>query len=120
MLRSLHCPDLAPASLEDYVPPLPSDFVIFVQAEVGPSDGEGSEVFGVSVCSPDGLSRTAMSGSHKGFAFVRHRLVVERWDTVVIRRAIEDICRHSNGDTWDEVARKLGRYMHWEFEDYEV
>lgn len=118
VLRSLHSPDLGSQDLDTYRPPDADDFSVWVQAEVGPSDGPGSEIFGISVCSTKGLARDAASNGSKGFWFVRHRLVIDRWDTALIRRAIEDQCRRCSGATWREAAEKLGRYMFWEFEDY--
>lgn len=120
MLRSLHSPDLGQSTFEGYIPPAEEDFVVFVQAEIGPSDGPGGEVFGVSVCSPDALARLVAPDRDDAFEFVRHRLVIRRWDPTVIRRAIEDLCVHTTGTSWADIAQKLGRLMHWEFEDYDA
>jgi hypothetical protein len=117
-LRSLESPDLAPDSLDSYNPPLPDDFGILLLALVGPADGDGEEAFYVTVCSPTWLSRATLTENAKGYEFVRHRLVVARWDPDLFRRAVGDLCSHTVGADWSEVANKLSRFFAWEFEDY--
>lgn len=118
VLRSLDSPALDPDTLDSYVPPIADDFGVLVSALIGPDDGEGEEIFYVTVCSPTWLARAAMAENAKGFEFVRHRLVVERWDPQLFHRAVSDLCSHASGSDWSEVANKLSRYLHWEFEDY--
>ena len=118
VLRSLESPDLAPDSLTNYEPPLPDDFGVLLLALVGPDDGSGEEAFYITVCSPQWLARATMDENAKGFEFVRHRLVVNRWDPDLFRRAVADLCSHTSGLDWPEVANKLSRFMAWEFEDY--
>jgi len=45
-------------------------------------------------------------------------VLVERWDYEVVNRALRDLCRHTAGGDWDEIATKLRLYGNWEFEDY--
>jgi hypothetical protein len=40
----------------------------------------------VSVCSPGWLAEAAIG--EKGYESVRHRLVIDRWDADLIRRAV--------------------------------
>ena len=70
-------------------------------------------MFQFNVCS----KRLAIEARPKGFAFQR-ALVLDRWSPDLVERAIADLCRHTEGDTWEQVARKLSRYGQWEFEDY--
>ena len=84
-------------------------------ASVGPAGEEGAESFAFTVCSPRWLAEQQLP---KGFAFQRYTLLIERWDADLVERAIEDLCRRTEGDTWREVATKLSRFGHWEFEDY--
>ena len=46
------------------------------------------------------------------------RTPVTHWDYDVVLRAISDLCLHTKGESWTEIATKLSRYSHWEFEDY--
>jgi hypothetical protein len=118
VLRSLESPDLAPDSLDSYQPPIPDDFGILLMAMIGPKDGPGEEAFYVTVCSAKWLAWATMTENAKGFEFVRHRLAVNRWDPALFRRAVSDLCLHTSGHDWSEVASKLSRYLAWEFEDY--
>ena len=54
----------------------------------------------------------------KNFDFVRSTLLMQRWDYQTLQRALEDLCLRTAGADWNEVARRLSRYGHWEFEDY--
>lgn len=118
VLRSLDSPALAPETLDTFEPPIPDDFGVLLTASIGPDNGPGDEVFYVTVCSPKWLAWATMTENVKGFEFVRHRLVVDRWDPDLFRRAIRDLCLHTSGADWTEVANKLSRYLAWEFEDY--
>jgi len=118
VLRSIDSADIGSDTIDSYQPSNPKSFCLWVTATCGPSDGPGGELFQVAICSPEGLVASIEDTPNKGFAFMRHRLVVERWDASLIRRAINDLCRTSTGDTWHDVALRLGRYMLWEFEDY--
>ena len=113
-LRLVDSPD-APEGVESFDPVDPECFVLAVAAHVGPLGGEGDELFYFTVCTPRWLLENE---PEKGFLFPRHYLVVNRWDYRVVLRAIRDICLHAEADTWPEVASKVGRYGHWEFEDY--
>lgn len=75
-----------------------------------------AERFQFTVCSPGWLAEQSLP---KGFAFLRHTLVVERWDAGLVERAISDLCRRTEGETWDEVAVQRSRFGWWEFEDYQ-
>jgi hypothetical protein len=46
-------------------------------------------------------------------------LLVTRWDFETVRTAISDTCLHTDGRNWNEVATKLSRSAHREFEDYQ-
>lgn len=110
---------MAPDSLETYIPPVANDFGVLVLAEIGPADDDrGADGFYVTVCSPNWLARMALEENDKGFEFIHHQLVVDRWDPVLFQRAIQDLCYSTTGEDWDEVATKLSRYLAWEFEDY--
>ena len=49
----------------------------------------------------------------------RHWLFVRRYDWPAIQEYILDKVRQATGDTWHEIALKIGRTGHWEFEDYQ-
>jgi hypothetical protein len=48
----------------------------------------------------------------------RHFLFVERIVTAQVEDFVSDRLRRMDGDTWPELAEKIGRLGFWEFEDY--
>jgi hypothetical protein len=114
-LRSLFSFD-TPGGLDRFHPSDPDRFGVRVRAMVGPQGSPGEESFDLTVCTFAWLAEETTL--EKGFAFLRHVLVVRSWDADLIKRAIADRCRRTEGETWNEVAAKLGRYGYWEFEDY--
>jgi hypothetical protein len=68
------------------------------------------------VCSPSWVAEQPLE---KGFGFQRHVLLLSRWDGGLVHRAIGDLCRRTEGATWNEVAVKLSRFGQWEFENYQ-
>jgi immunity protein 8 of polymorphic toxin system len=36
----------------------------------------------------------------------------------IVERAIKDVVGRAEGADWHSVVSKIGRYGHWEFEDY--
>lgn len=91
-------------------------FAADVTAYLGPAGGEGADLFEFRVCTPGWLAEHP--NMPKGSAFLRHHLLVERWDAALVERAIRDLCLRTEGGDWQEVATKLSRYGYWEFEDY--
>lgn len=120
-LKGLHSPDLgdlrAP-ELED-----PRNFCVLIQAFIGPKGQAGpggepaEESFDFMVCTHEWLAEYL---TQNAFLWGRHYLFLDHYDYDVIRDQIERLCRRATGyDTWGEVAERLSRYGHWEFEDYE-
>jgi hypothetical protein len=112
-LKSLDSAD-APEGLASYRPTDPANFVVQVGAIIGPAGEEGEEIFYFQVCSPQWLGDNPPP---KGFEFLR-AVVMPRWDHSLLVRALEDLCRRTEGRNWNEIATKLTRHAHWEFEDY--
>ena len=111
-LRTLDSAD-APGGLATFVPTDPERFAIAVGATIGPPGAEGGDLFYFNVVTAGWL---AEHPPPKGFEFLRV-LLVTRWDYETVRRAISDLCVRTAGNDWNEVATKLSRAAHWEFED---
>jgi hypothetical protein len=88
-------------------------FASLVQFLVGPDDGPGAESFDTLVCAPEWLRDQA------AIVDDRHHLIVPRYDYDAILRFVEDFLETCEGKDWDEVACKVSRLGHWEFEDYQ-
>jgi hypothetical protein len=112
-LRGLDSADV-PEGLSSFAPPDPERFSIAIAATVGPVGGEGGEIFYFNVVTAAWL---AEHPPPKGFEFMRD-LLVTRWDYATVSRAISNLCFHTEGKDWNEIATKLSRAAHWEFEDY--
>jgi Immunity protein 8 len=90
-------------------------FCVFVQAYFGSEGHAGTDSFGFSFCSVDYLEREA---KEKGFVFGRSIIVVSVLSRQIIEAALTCIAEQIDGTDWADVANKLNRYGHWEFEDY--
>ena len=112
-LKSLDSAD-AVDGLDHFQPADPSVFSLSIGATIGLAGEEGGDLFYFNVAT---AAWFANDPPPKGFEFLRH-LLVTRWDYELVRRAISDLCRRTEGHDWNEVAAKLSRHAHWEFEDY--
>jgi hypothetical protein len=114
-LRGLYCPESPDRTVAGYRPEDAESFEVRVQAFIGPSSLGGEETFEFVICSRDRLRDQPLP---KGFAFQRAALLLERWDPTLIERAIGDLCRTTEGATWDDVALRLSRFGIWEYESW--
>jgi len=111
-LESLSVPDL-----ESFVPSISECFGIDVTAHFGAEGEPGADLFDFTVCTPAWLEDLARRGS--GILMGRHFLIVLKFDFRRVKRFLEDYATKCDGDSWPEIAEKLGRVGHWEFEDYD-
>ena len=108
-LRSDEIPDLA-----RYVPPAPDDFAVPLVLEVGPLGARGRERFELLAVTPRWLlERHGKSGAVVG----RGKLIVFEWSFERIKAFLAREVERCHGETWPEVARKVGRIADWEGED---
>lgn len=97
------------------LPDDPSDCWAVVTANLGVTGNDAGDDFTFYVCTPSRLERVL---SEEPELWGRHLLIVETFDWTAVRRAVERLCDRVQGDTWEEIAGQLGRYLGWEFEDY--
>jgi hypothetical protein len=88
-----------------------------MQAEIGPVDVEGGDTFSFEVCTPSGLARRFDAAGRPFWG--RGKLIVRAFDPDSVEAALDQYVRSISGNDWGEVAGKLNRFMHWEFEDYQ-
>jgi len=112
-LKRLHSPDVE--NLITYIPDDPDSFSFLLQTFVGPKGEEGEEAFDIEVCTPAWLSENYRE---EDIVIGRHLLIVFNYDYERIFQRIKLYVESCSGDTWDEVAQKVGRIGKWEFEDY--
>jgi hypothetical protein len=112
-VRGIYSSDMD--DLAQYLPSDPESFCVSVRAMVGPEAGKGEESFDINVCTPKWLAEVCRA---KGFIVGRHYLIVDQYDVVYLRRLITKLVQECEGDSWRDVAEKVGRLGFWEFEDY--
>ena len=112
-IKRLHTPDVD--ALAAFIPDRDDEFSLLVQVIVGPEGAEGEESFDIEIVTPKELTRRiAQTGPICG----RHYLIVNRFDSGQIQRWIEKAVSSCTGRDWGEIASKLARIGHGEFEDY--
>jgi hypothetical protein len=112
VIRGIHSPDAR--DLESFYPDDPENFELLLQIMAGPHDGPGAESFDVVVCSPRWLEAQLKPGEIRSG---RHYLITLGWNWAELQRDIRRRVESCEGNDWGEVALKLARLGHWEFED---
>ena len=107
-LKSLHSPDLT----QDQEPADPAEAAVLFEASIGPKGQEGTEVFSFVAITPRALARDQGTRWGRGYLILNH----VSWAGV--EAAVRNLIAHCSGDNWAQVAERLNREMHWEFEAY--
>jgi hypothetical protein len=96
-------------------------FCIAVQVILSPENEVAGESFQFHACSPKWFAENKVS--HPTFAtspiFARHILFMNEYDEEELKKSVSALVEKTIGESWHEIAEKLSRYMHWEFEDYQ-
>jgi hypothetical protein len=112
VLRRMHSPDVR--DLERFMPD--SDvFVLLVQFLFGSDENDGEESFDAIVCSPKWIEKKV---DELGIMDARHHIIMKQFDIKVLREFVTEFSNGCSGEKWEDVAEKLARLGHWEFEDY--
>lgn len=89
-------------------------FCLNILLNIGPDDNTGAgDYFDLKVNSLDWFKYYQCKPS-----ILRYTMIVERYDFKIIKNYIEKIINECDGDSWEEIAKKLSRYFFWEYEDY--
>ena len=107
-LKSIMSPDL------DYgaSPNDPEDCCVFIEAEIGPANSEGGDVFSFEVITPAAIKSIPAPSWLGGY------LLIPIFSWAGIEEAIAKLLLQCSGSDWDEVSNKLSRSLGWEFEGY--
>src|ERR1700748_330034 len=100
--------------LENYKPENNENFSFLLTVTVGPKGEIGAENFDIDVCTPKWL----LDNQYDDFVLGKGKLIVFRCDMKKILARIRALFNECNGEDWNEIAVKLSRIGHWEFEDY--
>jgi hypothetical protein len=108
VIKGLSSPQLDRPAL----PADPENCAILCEIEIGPKDGEGADLFHMTVATPTFFLRSG------GVTWGRGHLIVDQFSWSAIDQALEKLCLHAWRSTWHEVAQELNKELHWEFENY--
>lgn len=111
-VRSISSPDV---DVSTYSSTSPDDDGLLLTLYVGPADGPGEESFDLLVCTPLWMRRRV---EDRGPLIGRHHLIMEPMDLAAAQAFVTDCVEQMEAPTWPELAQKLARIGHWEFEDY--
>jgi hypothetical protein len=94
-----------------------AQFGFFMEAEIGPAQGAGAELFGFTVCSPQWLEHRCAAD---GFIIGQHHVIVrvENYSNRALRTFLDHWVASVHGADWKELVNKLRGLGMWEFEDY--
>ena len=82
---------------------------------IGPEGDAAAESFDFEVCSPKWLLQHRTS---KEVIFGRHMILAFDYDIRILESQLRRLCSRTVADSWQEIAARLARFGHWEFEDY--
>jgi len=112
-LKRLHSPDVW--DLKHFQPPVCDNFGFLLQLMVGSSDTAGEDSFDLVVCTPDCLKHRYHVAD---IVIGRHYLIMFEYDYLRLINFLEKYIAACSGNTWEDIALKLGRLAHWEYEDF--
>jgi len=109
-IKSIHSPDIN--DLEKHQ--ATGSFCFLVQLLMGPKGQEGEESFDIEVLSPAYLEETLQDNIISG----RHIIIIKEFSYKKLEEYLQKTLLRFKADNWNDLALKIGRYGHWEFEDY--
>jgi hypothetical protein len=93
----------------------PTNVRTLVEICAGPSNEHAEEIFYLTVCTPAALPELL---AEQPILVGRHYLLVAEFDPRAVERYLRQAIAKIDGWTWNDVAERIGRLAHWEFEDY--
>jgi hypothetical protein len=82
---------------------------------IGPKGDRMVQLFEVLVATPEALRKRA---GNRPYVLGRHHLIVMEYDWPKIQNYLRGLVQSCASNTWEEVAARLSRHFHWEYEDY--
>ncbi|CAM1364746.1 conserved hypothetical protein [Tenacibaculum litoreum] len=121
VIKTMHSADLTMLgkSFEEYKPKEKDLFGFNFSLEVGPLNGRGQEVFDFLVASPRYLTEHYHHQSGKKAIFGRHIIIMFEYDFNELYTLVNKYIEKLDEPNWNDLAIKIGRIGHWEFEDYQ-
>ena len=114
-IKSILRPDVQ--DLTNYIPDNPELVGFALQLLIGPHGQEGMESFQLMVCTPQWLNTTH---SKDQIVLGIHYVFIFEYNYEKLLHFLHSYVERCTGNTWQEIANKLARFGHWEFEEYEA
>lgn len=112
-IKGVISPDIL--DFKNYWPENEECFSFLITVLVGPKNTEIQESFNVVVCTPQWLLKMY---NENDTILGQNKLIVFKFDMERILARIKKLFNNCEGDTWNDIAIKLSRIGHWEFENY--
>jgi hypothetical protein len=101
--------------LYNFTPLNRDNFSFLLELMVGPDTEEGEESFNIQVCTPQWLSSNMKK---EDILLGNYFLIVLEYNFERIFNKIRQLVEGCSGNNWNEIAEKVSRIGHWEFENY--
>ncbi|WP_040508362.1 Imm8 family immunity protein [Leptospira wolffii] len=95
---------------------LNEDNVLEVDAYIGTSGEDASQIFSLTVCTPEYFAKRL---EQESVVNGRGYLIMNAFNEDKLRSYIDRFCSKCWGDSWEEIERKLEFVGRSEFEDYQ-
>ena len=105
---------------ENWNPKKIDDIYFPLDVYIGEKGSKGADIFSILVATPESLRKYDIEIHGNDIVFMRHYLLISKYNWKEIEGSIEKLIQDCQRDTWDESVEKLCRYFHWEYEDYKV
>ena len=112
-IKSFISPDIL--DFKNFEPTNKESFSFLLELVVGVKGKVGGDLFSIEVSTPKWLLENYKK---EEILFCRHRIIVFEYDINRIINKIENHFESVTGNSWEEIANKISRIAHWEFEDY--
>ena len=111
--------DIGGDLLEHYWPEDEECFSEWLTIHIGIKGEDGAVSYNLMVCTPDWLKGQLSKSSVE---WGRHMLIMNKFDPDLIRKEVDkklvELLEQFESDDDITFSEKIGRYAHWEFEDY--
>jgi Immunity protein 8 len=101
--------------LENYRPDDHENFSFSLTITVGPLGEAGGDLFDIDVCTPKWL----LARQDDDIVLGKGKIIVYRCDMKMILKRVSALFEGCIGKDWNDIAIKLSRVGHWEFENYQ-
>ncbi len=107
-LKGLTSPDLT----KPHTPHDTGFCAVLMEADIGPKGSKGAEIFNFVVVTPRWLEANDECRWGKGY------LLLPEFSWQEVERMLGRLVSGASGESWEEIANSLNKFMDWEFENY--